>query len=221
MEKLVVLNGDGATQEFALDQKRIKLGRDQSNDVCLSDKSVSRHHASVVRIFTEFFLEDEKSTNGTLLNGVEIRKHILKNGDEIDIGKYKLRFQETEAEQMGEDDDLDKTMVIRTTAKNRPKPVSRTPSKPAAAAASQARIRFLTGPEQGEFKNLDRSFFTIGKPGGDLVLINRRHTGYFLLKMGGDNVPSVNGKPVKIGGVELFDGDKIQVGELSLEFFEP
>jgi pSer/pThr/pTyr-binding forkhead associated (FHA) protein len=58
MEKLVVINDDGVTQEFPLNQRIISLGRDRSNDVCLADKSVSRHHASVVKIFAEYFLQD-------------------------------------------------------------------------------------------------------------------------------------------------------------------
>ena len=49
-------------------------------------------------------------------------------------------------------------------------------------------------------------------------MINRRHTGYFLLKVGGENRPMINGTPIKAGGVELHNGDRIDLGELSLEF---
>jgi pSer/pThr/pTyr-binding forkhead associated (FHA) protein len=215
MEKLVVKNDDGVTQEFPLNQQRISLGRDQSNDVCLSDKSVSRHHANVVRILANYFLEDAKSTNGTRLNGIEISKHILKNGDLIDIGKYKLHFQEGEAEQ--EESDLNKTVVLRPFAKKYEKP-TKPANKPASATVNHARIRFLSGRTEGELQTLDRSFSTIGKPGGDLILINRRHTGYHLLRMGGDDAPRVNGTSVRAGGVELHDGDRIQLGKLNLEF---
>jgi len=219
MEKLVVMNEDGVTQEFPLEQRIIRLGRDRTNDVCLGDKSVSRHHASVVKVFQEYFLQDEKSTNGTRLNGQEIHKHILKHGDEIEIGKYRLRFVEDAGEQAA--DDLDKTVVIAPVAKpdQQHQKTEEIAQPPAAQAPRQpARIRYLTGPLQGELKTVDRAFFTVGKPGGDLVLINRRHTGYFLLKMGGGSAPSVNGQEVRAGGVKLNDGDRIQLGELDLEF---
>ena len=216
MEKLVVINDDSIPQEFPLEQKRVNLGRDQTNDVCLSDKSVSRHHATIVRIFTECFLEDEKSTNGTLLNGRLIHKHILKHGDEVTIGKYKLRFEVAEAPEQ-EVEDLDRTVVLNPGV-DAPQAKPRAEEPALSKASASARIRILNGSEKGEVKQLDRPFYTVGKPGGDLILINRRHTGYFLLKMGGDNPPTVNGEPVQVGGVALKDGDRIQMGRLSLEF---
>ncbi len=218
MDRLVLIDGDLETREFMLDQKQVSLGRDQSNAVCLSDKSVSRHHADVVKVSTRYFLQDAESTNGTRLNGIEIKKHILKNGDEIDIGKYKLRFQEAATAVEGED--LDKTVVLRPRA-NSQQPtssVSRPQNKLFSMPRKKARIRFLSGHEEGELKEIDKSFYTIGKPGSDLILINRRHTGYFLLKMGGDVPPSVNGEAVKAGGVELRDGDRIELGGLDFEF---
>jgi pSer/pThr/pTyr-binding forkhead associated (FHA) protein len=215
MEKLVVINDDGVTQEFPLIQKRISLGRDQTNDVCLSDKSVSRHHASLVRILSNYFLEDAASTNGTRLNGAEISKHVLKNGDLIDIGKYKLRFQDGETEQ--DESDLDKTVVLHPVAKKPQKP-TQLRTRQATVTVNPAHVRFLSGPDEGELQRLDRSFSSIGKPGGDLILINRRHTGYYLLRMGGDDAPIVNGANVHAGGVELRNGDRIQLGKLHLEF---
>jgi pSer/pThr/pTyr-binding forkhead associated (FHA) protein len=221
MEKLVVIREDGeVTQEFPLNQRLVSLGRDRSNDVCLSDRSVSRHHASVVKVFAEYFLQDEQSTNGTRLNGLEITKHILKHGDEIDIGKYRLRFHKEEEEER-QAQDLDKTLMMPTSRvkeKTLPQTEEVKATAVLAGTKNQAQVRFLSGPDQGEMKPVDRAFFTVGKPGGDLVLINRRHTGFFLLKMGAEVAPSVNGEPVRAGGVKLSDGDRIQLGELDLEF---
>ena len=219
MEKLVVMNEEGMAQEFSLNQRIIRLGRDRTNDVCLGDKSVSRHHASVVKVFEEYFLQDEKSTNGTRLNGMEIHKHILKHGDEIEIGKYHLRFVEDELEQA--QGNLDQTVVIAASPKpeqQHQKTEEILPRPTGKSDKTLARIRFLSGPSEGELQTVDRAFFTVGKPGGDLVLINRRHTGYFLLKMGGESSPRVNGQAVRAGGVKLNDGDRIQLGELDLEF---
>jgi predicted component of type VI protein secretion system len=220
MEKLVVLNETGVVQEFPLGQKQVSLGRDQTNDLCLSDKSVSRRHATVVRIHNEYFLEDAKSTNGTRLNGVDVKKHILKHGDLIEVGIYRLRFERNEPTQEAEED-LEKTVVIPSQRKKTAPPPAVAESRPKRAdAVAEAQVRFLSGPDTGDVKTLDRAFTTIGRPGGDLILINRRHTGYFLLKMGGNNTPSVNGEPVRIGGMELHNGDKLKLGELELEFIQ-
>ena len=219
MEKLVVINDDRVTREFLLNQRFMRLGRDPDSHVWLGDKSVSRHHASVMKVFEEYFLQDEKSTNGTRLNGMQINKHILSHGDEIEIGKYRLRFVEDDmAHAEGEGDS---TTVIAATHRQERQQQETVEIQHQPTRHSQkggARIRFLAGPSEGELRAVDRSFFTVGKPGGDLILINHRHTGYFLLKMGGERAPRVNGQEVRAGGVKLNDGDRIQLGELDLEF---
>ncbi|MBV2090302.1 MAG: FHA domain-containing protein [Candidatus Thiodiazotropha sp. (ex Ctena orbiculata)] len=256
MEKLVVLSDDESPQEFPLVDKRLLIGRDATCDVCLGDRSVSRHHATLIRVFRGFSIEDEGSTNGTRVNGDLITKRFLKHGDLIEIGKYNLRYIAQLPHHEMEEEDPDRTVVI--------KPVQSTPAEPASVPAQQAKpafsttptadhkepataavsavkptlkpatpsaapsgspaqnstakVRFLEGDHKGEERVIDRSFFSVGKPGGDLVLINHRHNGYFLLKVGGDNVPMINGKPIKAGGVELNSGDRITLGDLSLEF---
>ncbi|QYZ64730.1 MAG: hypothetical protein OI74_02450 [Gammaproteobacteria bacterium (ex Lamellibrachia satsuma)] len=215
MEKLVVLNSNDTLQEFPLEQKRVELGRDPANDLCLGDQSVSRHHASLVRIYTEYYLEDHRSTNGTRLNGQDIKKHMLKNGDVIEIGKYRLKFKKQQ--EKSDDNDLDKTVVILPSAPQRVPP-AKPPKKPLTTKPDLAFIHYLAGPEKGQEAKLNRAFFTIGETGGDLALITKRHQGYYLLKLGGHTIPSVNGNSVRAGGVELTHGDQIVFGERQLEF---
>lgn len=250
MEKLIVLSEDGVSDEFPLIEQRISIGREDSNVICLGDKSVSRHHATLQRVFSGFTIQDEGSTNGTRVNGRVITKQFLKHRDLIEIGNYHLRFLE-EAPQGLVAEDADKTTVIRpeqqskpaspflqsklASAPERPRPSQAStqvePAKPDAKAVNgsesavpesedklTAKIRYLAGQQKGEEVVVDRAFFSVGNPGGDLVLINKRSTGYFLLKVGGDTPPTVNGTPIKAGGVELHNGDRIDLGELSLEF---
>ncbi|MCU7842861.1 MAG: FHA domain-containing protein [Candidatus Thiodiazotropha sp. (ex Monitilora ramsayi)] len=227
MEKLVVITDDGPAEEFPLTEQRISVGRDETNAVCLGDKSVSRHHATLQRVFRGFSLQDEGSTNGTRVNGKPITKRFLNHGDLIEIGKYHLRY--LAAEQMQEANDSDQTVVLRPVHQSelQPKQEKTKPAEPAAAPkvqtkpeAIEAKVRFLSGDQRGEEKVVDKAFFSVGHPGGDLVLINKRHTGYFLLKVGGENNPLINGNPIKAGGVELHSGDRIELGELSLEFLK-
>lgn len=221
MEKLIVLTDDGPVEEFPLMERRISIGRDETNAVCLGDKSVSRHHATLQRVFRGFSLEDERSTNGTRVNGKLITKQFLNHGDLIEIGKYHLRYYGEEQAQASEDPD--RTVILRPAHQSTltPKParseLSPAPTKQIEQRVN-AKVRFLSGAQLGDELSVDRAFFTVGKPGGDLVLINRRHTGYFLLKVGGENSPMINGSPIKAGGVQLHNGDRIELGELSLEF---
>lgn len=72
---------------------KITIGRDADNDVVVDNKLASRHHALIQKIKDTYFLKDEGSTNGTLLNGTSIPKDKyvkLSPGDRITIGNMTL-----------------------------------------------------------------------------------------------------------------------------------
>jgi len=92
MAKLVLLVPNGTTLEVPLRRERVTIGRRADNDVCLPNLAVSGEHAVVVTILTDSFLEDLGSTNGTLVNGKPIAKHLLRDGDLIDVGRHKLLY---------------------------------------------------------------------------------------------------------------------------------
>ncbi|MCU0257507.1 MAG: FHA domain-containing protein [Solirubrobacteraceae bacterium] len=90
---LVVRAGGGRVGEsFPLDHERMTIGRRPDSDVFLDDVTVSRDHALVVRRGDEVHLDDLGSLNGTYVNRRRIDSQRLEDGDEIQIGKYKLTF---------------------------------------------------------------------------------------------------------------------------------
>lgn len=90
---LVVRSGGGRTGEsFALDRERISVGRSPDCDVFLDDVTVSRRHALIARAGGGFLIEDQGSLNGTYVNRRRIESVPLEDGDEIQIGKYRLIF---------------------------------------------------------------------------------------------------------------------------------
>jgi len=90
---LVVRAGGGRVGEsFALDSERMTIGRRPESDVFLDDVTVSRDHALIVRRGGDVFLDDLGSLNGTYVNRRRIDSHRLEDGDEVQIGKYKLTF---------------------------------------------------------------------------------------------------------------------------------
>jgi len=90
---LVVRAGGGRVGEsFPLDHDRMTIGRRPDSDVFLDDVTVSRDHALVVRRGGEFHLDDLGSLNGTYVNRRRIESHHLADGDELQVGKYKLTF---------------------------------------------------------------------------------------------------------------------------------
>ena len=90
---LVVRSGGGrAGEHFLLEQEQTSVGRSPDCDVFLDDVTVSRRHALVVRRDGRFFIEDRGSLNGTFLNRRRIESGPLEDGDEVQIGKYRLTF---------------------------------------------------------------------------------------------------------------------------------
>jgi pSer/pThr/pTyr-binding forkhead associated (FHA) protein len=90
---LVVRSGGGrAGETFTLDGERTTVGRSPDCEIFLDDVTVSRKHAVIERTGNELNIEDLGSLNGTFLNRKRIDNGPLSDGDELQIGKYKLTF---------------------------------------------------------------------------------------------------------------------------------
>ncbi len=89
---LVVVGGPGAGERFALDRPATTLGRDPSSDIFLNDITVSRRHARVEVAADSATISDAGSLNGTYVNRERVEAMALKQGDEIQIGKFRLVF---------------------------------------------------------------------------------------------------------------------------------
>ena len=90
---LVVRSGGGrAGEHFLLEQESTTVGRSPDCDIFLDDVTVSRRHALVKRSNDQFLIEDQGSLNGTFVNRRRIESGGLEDGDEVQIGKYKLTF---------------------------------------------------------------------------------------------------------------------------------
>ena len=90
---LVVRSGGGrAGEHFLLGGEMTTVGRSPDCDVFLDDVTVSRRHAQVLRRDGQFVIEDKGSLNGTFVNRRRIESGALEDGDEVQIGKYKLTF---------------------------------------------------------------------------------------------------------------------------------
>jgi hypothetical protein len=90
---LVVRSGGGrAGETFALETDRLSIGRAPECEVFLDDVTVSRKHAVITRGDHGYTIEDEGSLNGTYVNRRRVETASLEDGDEVQIGKYKLTF---------------------------------------------------------------------------------------------------------------------------------
>ena len=91
---LIVRAGAQAGSRFLLDEKVTRLGRHPKSEISLDDITVSRRHAEIERTPDGHVVSDAGSLNGTYVNQERIDKMLLRHGDELQIGKFRLVFFE-------------------------------------------------------------------------------------------------------------------------------
>jgi hypothetical protein len=84
---------DVSAQPFRITAARTVIGRGKAADLQIHDRMVSKQHASILYGEGEFLVCDEKSTNGTLLNGLSVTEYAIRDGDRLLIGDTVLRFR--------------------------------------------------------------------------------------------------------------------------------
>jgi pSer/pThr/pTyr-binding forkhead associated (FHA) protein len=103
-------------KEIESDQDEITIGRNTENDIHIDSMAVSGHHAKLVEAEGNYYIEDQGSTNGTFVNEERISKHVLKENDEISIGKHILviSFKKRSEIEAARISDIDRTYNLET-----------------------------------------------------------------------------------------------------------
>jgi pSer/pThr/pTyr-binding forkhead associated (FHA) protein len=97
MPKIILTEGAMKGRSFIFNDNTVFLGRSLKNDIQVNDNAISRKHLKIFRIGKRFFLEDLKSTNGTLINGDPIasgESYEVSENDNIQIGSTMLRLDD-------------------------------------------------------------------------------------------------------------------------------
>lgn len=90
MIAVLVVRGPNAGARYLLEEGETTVGRHQESRIFLDDVTVSRRHAAFVRQGAVVTLRDSGSLNGTYVNGERVEEAVLKPGDEMQIGRFKL-----------------------------------------------------------------------------------------------------------------------------------
>jgi pSer/pThr/pTyr-binding forkhead associated (FHA) protein len=86
------LSGKGKGRVFELVRDKLTLGRQEENDIVAQAEGVSRQHAMFIRSEGNWFIRDNQSRNGILVNGKQVKEAWLKTGDVIQLGGFVVRF---------------------------------------------------------------------------------------------------------------------------------
>jgi pSer/pThr/pTyr-binding forkhead associated (FHA) protein len=89
---ILIARGSHKGSRFLITSEGASIGRSAGSAIFLDDVTVSRKHATILKIGTSFVLKDAGSLNGTYINNVSVTEHTLVSGDEFQIGKFHLLF---------------------------------------------------------------------------------------------------------------------------------
>ncbi len=89
---LVLVNTDGAGNTYPISKDELKIGKAPENDVVVDHPTVSRNHLVIKRQGDRFLVQDQGSTNGTFIDGAQVREAYLRPGALLEMGDVQLRF---------------------------------------------------------------------------------------------------------------------------------
>jgi len=228
MPELVVKYDDRIIERVVTEKKRITIGRTPDNDIVLNNRAVSRRHALIELNQDGALIIDNESLNGTFLNNRKINEEVLKNNDQITIGKYNLLFHQSVEKELPQEIDLDGTMVLKT--KKHKELIEKDQKE--RELISKAGCSVLLGVANTAVKEfwLDKPVMTFGrskfvnlKVKGFLISqiqakITKEKEGYVLTNLGRKGKTKVNGETVT--RVVLRNDDLIQIGKSVFRFVE-
>lgn len=113
----LILTRNGETlEELVMEGTRLLIGRSEHNDLRISSRFVSRHHALFVRHGSSTFLMDLNSTNGTFVNSRRISNLMLRHEDVVQLGHHRIKFIDPAAtERLAPGDaSLSETVVMKS-----------------------------------------------------------------------------------------------------------
>ena len=240
MGKLTLSLDGSVLQEIELQKERYTIGRLPDNDIRVDNLAVSGHHALIINILKDSFLEDLNSTNGTYVNGKLVKKHALKDGDTISIGKHNLKYAQGGAAPVADDDDsgdeFEKTMIIRPGSKTQGAPSMDSVNKAMAAAGAapisdqqakpgalpSGKLQVLSGAFAGRELELNKALTTLGRPGVQVAAITRRADGFFIVPVESTDgkAPMLNSAPIGQSATKLKNNDVIEIAGVKMGFYE-
>lgn len=180
-----------------LQKDRTTLGRNPDNDIVFDNMVVSGHHCVFeLRGLADVFIEDLRSTNGTYIDGKMVKRQLLRDGDVIAIGKFRIQFLAESERPSG---------FGQTTFDGSP-------------AKTHAVFQVLNGSSAGLEMPVVKAVTTFGKPGVSVVAVSHRRDGYYVAHMDGASQPTLNGHPIGPDAVLLSDQDVLELTSTRMVF---
>lgn len=214
MPELTLKLADQVLQTLTIDKDEIKIGRARDNDIVIENLNISRHHVSIRQQNGLYYIKDNSSSNGTLVNGIKVSKTEIIDGDVIGLGKYKIHFKNL------------------NTLESKFKPAfSEVENTIMAEPQVSAQLQIINGKLEGHTFPLTKFETTIGKsPTNDIVflddwllakqqatIVKRGNNEFQIIDLGGLRKVKINGTNAKRNQV-LNNQDTIEFGSIRCIF---
>ncbi len=237
MAKLFWLQPDNTIVEFPLTAEQNVIGRGGRSDIRIKHPGISSEHALIRVTNAVASIEDLGSTNGTRVNGRHIKRHTLRHGDQIEVGRERLmyfaeldsvsRFAQPEPETPFSEPGA-QTELVSTTSADAPAQPPAAPlqtivsaaafAAPRKAMALTASVVVLSGANNGKRFPLDKPEVTLGKEGRQVIAIERNGDDLWCVRLKeGASPPYINGDAITESR-PLAAGDVIELIGIKLRF---
>ena len=211
MPKITVMMDGAVHSEVTLTKERTTIGRRPYNDVVIENLTVSGEHAVLIMEGKQVSVEDLHSTNGTYIDGKAVKRQVLRHGNVMDMGKYKVKFEASV------EDDFDKTMMYKPRAVA---PAAAMPQAPLTMPELRGSIKVLSGAAAGREMALTKVVTTVGKPGVSVAAVTQRRHNFFVHHVEGNDRMTLNGDVVGDEPVVLKHGDRILLAGTEMQFLQ-
>ena len=118
MAVLIQYKNGVAGIKIPVEQRSLRIGRNEDNDICIEDELASREHALIERVKSEqdeqisnYVVRDLNSTNGTFVNHEQVSAHLLVEGDMLRIGQAFFKYSESDHPELEETRIIKKTII--------------------------------------------------------------------------------------------------------------
>lgn len=228
MTKLILKFKDRVIKEFEVAEDPINIGRDQVNDIVIDNIGISRNHAKIELQGKKYVLTDLNSTNGTFVNKKKIKQTILKDKDEIIIGKHMIFFisEEDQPKEKSNFENFESTVILNTAQQR--ELLAKQQKKSRTFSDKHAKLIVIDSSKRKEYK-LTKEVTVIGKsPTSDVEIkgflvpqmaatIKKEGNSYYITGYGGWINVNVNGK-VAGKSWKLYPNDIIKIRKVEIIF---
>ena len=237
MSEIILKFKDRELERIPLLKQSITIGRTPTNDIKIDNPAVSQKHAKINFDNKQYIIEDQNSLNGTFVNGKKINKYVLKNRDQIKIGKHiieilidddDINVSEIPTQEVYADMPLDAGGTVVLDTKHHKELMQQNLGGTSGDILKRPRIRVVEGIKKNKDYVMNSDEIRLGKGRKSLVklkgffisgkqaVIIKTFSGFVIKHTGGWRPTRVNGRVIV--EVPLGNNDVIQIGKNKLIF---